>query len=376
MRGSCKRHDSRQGRERRPKALRVCRCRWSGASACRFNGRPIELRTRKAGAVLGYLALSESKQESRERLVGLLWSRSDEEKARASLRQVVRELRSGLEEAGYGGFVAERLMIGISMPDRWKSISRACIQLAENGAFIRCCSIRRALDERLLEGMDDLDPSFRVWVLAKRQTIHERLMRSLEAGLIGANVPRDTKKKFAAAIVNLDPTHEDACRYLMRAHAEEGDTAGALRIYKALWDLLDRDYGMEPSPATEELVASIKLGVFERPPADRRAPMRRMRVAVRTISGPVSSRVARWPCQCAGQDAPGAAALCDAWHRRGPRPSGAGVLPSISPHVSCASGNGAWSIGSGRRRASAHRVRRRNTASKPPPIRRAPKSTS
>ena len=55
----------------------------------------------------------------------------------------------------------------------------------------------------------------------------------------------------------------------MRAHAEEGDVAGALRIYKALWDLLDRDYGMEPSPATEELVANIKLGVFERTPADR-----------------------------------------------------------------------------------------------------------
>ena len=79
-----------------------------GRLGVRLNGRPIELRTRKAGAVLSYLALSETKQESRERLVGLLWSRSDEEKARASLRQVVRELRSTLEEAGYGGFIAER----------------------------------------------------------------------------------------------------------------------------------------------------------------------------------------------------------------------------------------------------------------------------
>ena len=51
----------------------------------------------------------------------------------------------------------------------------------------------------------------------------------------------------------------------MRVHAEQGDVAGALRIYKALWDLLDRDYGMEPSPVTEELVADIKLGAFERP---------------------------------------------------------------------------------------------------------------
>src|SRR3979490_2493409 len=77
-----------------------------GRLGVRFNGRAIELRTRKAGAVLSYLALSEMKQESRERLVGLLWSRSDEEKARASLRQVVRELRSAFEDAGYGGFVA------------------------------------------------------------------------------------------------------------------------------------------------------------------------------------------------------------------------------------------------------------------------------
>jgi TolB-like protein len=141
------------------------------------------------------------------------------------------------------------------------------------------------LDQRLFEGMDDLDPSFRVWVLAKRQTIHERLMRSLETGLVGANVPRDIKKNFASAIVHLDPTHEHACRYLMLTHAEEGDTAGALRIYKSLWDLLDRDYGMEPSPQTEELVASIKLGVFEPPSAERGAQANKGVLAVRGING-------------------------------------------------------------------------------------------
>src|SRR5258708_33904675 len=77
-----------------------------GRFGLRLNGRPIELRTRKAAAVLGYLALSDTKRESRERLVGLLWSRSDEEKARASLRQVVRELRAAFEDAGYDGLSA------------------------------------------------------------------------------------------------------------------------------------------------------------------------------------------------------------------------------------------------------------------------------
>ncbi|XIA65100.1 BTAD domain-containing putative transcriptional regulator [Bradyrhizobium sp. TZ2] len=251
-----------------------------GRLGLRFNGRLIELRTRKAGAVLGYLALSEMKQESRERLVGLLWSRSDEEKARASLRQVVRELRSVLEEAGYGGFVAERLLIGIDTGQVEVDIE-SVLQLAESGRVHPLLLDTQQLDERLFEGMDDLDPSFRVWVLAKRQTIHERLMRNLEAGLTAANVAGDIRKKIATAIVNLDPTHEHACRYLMRAHAEEGDIAGALRIYKALWDLLERDYGMEPSSQTEELVANIKLGVFERAPADRSDGASKDELAVR-----------------------------------------------------------------------------------------------
>ena len=255
-----------------------------GRFGLKLDGQPVELRTRKAAAVLSYLALSETKQESRERLVGLLWSRSDEEKARASLRQVVRELRSVLEEAGFRGFVAERLMIGIEIAHVEVDIE-VVLQQAENERVHPLLLDTPQLDERLLEGMDDLDPSFRVWVLAKRQTIHERLMRNLETGLTGATVPGDTKKKIAAAIVNLDPTHEHACRYLMRAHAEEGDAAGALRIYKALWDLLDRDYGMEPSPATEELVASIKLGVFEPTPADRSGLARNGVLAARGING-------------------------------------------------------------------------------------------
>src|ERR1700704_1504471 len=98
--------------EREPEGAPATAARLSvslvGRLAIRFNGQLVELRTQKAGAVLSYLALIEAKQESRERLVGLLWSRSDEGKARGSLRQVIRELRSAFEDAGYGGFFSER----------------------------------------------------------------------------------------------------------------------------------------------------------------------------------------------------------------------------------------------------------------------------
>jgi DNA-binding SARP family transcriptional activator len=235
-----------------------------GRPSIMFGDRLVELRTQKASAVLSYLALTEAKQESRERLVGLLWSRSDEERARASLRQVVRELRAAFEDAGYGGFSAGRLSVHLD-PEKVEVDVERIIRLAESGSVDPLLLNTPDIGERILEGMDDLDPSFRIWVLAKRQTISDRLMRSLGAGLLAKDIAADVKTEIATAIVNLDPTHEEACCHLMRVHAEQGDVAGALRIYKALWDLLDRDYGMEPSPVTEELVADIKLGAFERP---------------------------------------------------------------------------------------------------------------
>src|ERR1700754_306016 len=254
--------------EREPEVAPATAARLSvslvGRLAIRFNGQLVELRTQKAGAVLSYLALIEAKQESRERLVGLLWSRSDEEKARGSLRQVIRELRSTFEAAGYHGFSAGRLSIQLD-PAMVEVDVESIIKAAESGSVHPLLLDTPNLEERILEGLDDLDPSFRVWVLAKRQTIHDRLMRSLGPALVAIDVAASARKDIAAAIVNLDPTHEEASCHLMQAHAEQGDVAGALRVYKALWDLLDEDYAMEPSPTTKDLVAKIKLGGFEQP---------------------------------------------------------------------------------------------------------------
>jgi DNA-binding SARP family transcriptional activator/TolB-like protein len=257
--------------EREPEVAPATAARLSvslvGRLAIRFNGQQVELRTQKAAAVLSYLALIESKQDSRERLVGLLWSRSDEEKARGSLRQVIRELRSTFDAAGYHGFRAGRLSIQLD-PAMVEVDVESIIKAAESGSVHPLLLNTPNLEQHILEGLDDLDPSFRVWVLAKRQTIHDRLMRSLGPALVATDVSASARKDIAAAIVNLDPTHEEASCHLMQLHAEQGDIAGALRIYKALWDLLDEDYGMEPSAATQDLVAKIKLGEFEKARAE------------------------------------------------------------------------------------------------------------
>ncbi|MCV4639287.1 hypothetical protein OFB62_28755, partial [Escherichia coli] len=57
-------------------------------------------RNRKAQALLAYLVLSAPPAEPRERLCGLLWSESGEDKARASLRQTLHGLRETFQDCG------------------------------------------------------------------------------------------------------------------------------------------------------------------------------------------------------------------------------------------------------------------------------------
>ena len=140
------------------------------------------------------------------------------------------------------------------------------ITAAEAGQVHPLLLERRNLADELMAGLEDLDPSFSSWLLAKRHTIRDRLLRALESALASDTGDLAAQGKLAQAILNLDPTHEDAARRLMRARAMVGDTGGALRVYKALWDLLDEDYGMEPAEATQKLVAEIKTGLLE-PPA-------------------------------------------------------------------------------------------------------------
>jgi DNA-binding SARP family transcriptional activator len=233
-----------------------------GPLSLRCGGRELRIKSLKLQAILGYIALSEHMLETRERLVGLLWSESGEAQARAVLRQVIRELREILTGAGCDGFRINQHDLGFEQgaveADVW-----AVVQAAEAGDVHPLLLERPGLTDELLAGLEDLDPSFKVWLFAKRQTLLDRLLRALEKGLSQEHCHPEKEIRLAEAIINLDSTHEDACRRLMRVHAIAGRTTQALRVYKTLWDVLDEDYGMEPSAATQKLVAEIKMGVLE-----------------------------------------------------------------------------------------------------------------
>jgi DNA-binding SARP family transcriptional activator len=243
-----------------------------GDFAAEIDGHEISLATRKAKALTAYLALSDNAQDTRERLVGLLWSESDEEHARASLRQAVHDIKLTFDNAGFSGFRVDKQSLSLVRERRTCDVDEVLGAAAQGTVHSRLLDSQR-ITETLLSDLDNVDPAFQVWLLTKRQLLLDRLTLALER-LLPAEGDSSDASAAALALLNLDPTHEIACRHLIRARAARGDIGGALKIYKSLWDLLEVDYDIEPSEETQALVVGIKQmpSLSEQPQAPTIAP--------------------------------------------------------------------------------------------------------
>ena len=223
--------------------------------AMTFRERAVEIRNRKAQALMALLAI-DGVVMSRERICGLLWSETTEEKARASLRQTLHGLKEALDQVGCTMLQVGRDAIGLG--EAYRCDIGRLLDLVRDGDIAPVLLSRQRLPDMLLVGFDDLDPAFRIWLLVQRQTFGDKLAASLTRLLSDLAIPPERMRNAARALLNLDPTNEEACRRLMEDAAARGDVAVALRIYKRLWDLLDDEYGTEPSAQTQALVVRLK----------------------------------------------------------------------------------------------------------------------
>lgn len=241
----------------KPSGRRVLSIRTIGGLEFRFEDRAIDIAGKKSRALLGYLAIEE-RRESRERLVGLFWSESEEGRARGSLRQCLHEIREKFHAVSFEGLEAGKQFVSLDRVrihlDIWDLLSQATKGLAHPRLLEG-----DDVSERILADVDSVDPVFHTWIVAKRQSFRATLTRDLEAALRASAPGDDAGEKCATALLNLDRTHEEACRFLMRARAARGDVGGALNVYNALWEVLDREHDVEPSEQTQRLVAQIKM---------------------------------------------------------------------------------------------------------------------
>jgi len=223
-----------------------------------FCGTALRLPNRKARAALAYLALNRDHEVVRERLAELLWSESSSLQARNSLRQALFELNEAFKAVGYEGLRADRDRIALTtgrfhtdVSDAFRALDAAQLPILPRGGF-----------DRLLVGYEDVSSAFNDWLTNKRHVLQSRLMQRLELHFLDSGKPLFSRRPWAEFALRIDALNESACRTVMEAAAMAGEIGTALRCYATLYDTMSDELDMEPSDATQAMVANIKRGLI------------------------------------------------------------------------------------------------------------------
>ena len=220
----------------------VLHIRVLGAVDLRSGDAPVSLESGRAESLLGYLLVHRGVAQPRQRLAFLLWPDSTEAQARTNLRKVLHTLRRELPDA-------ERHLEVTARTLRWRTDAPYVLDLADFERALAAGRLEAAVDAY---AGDLLEGSYDEWVLEERERLRDRFLDALER-LMGE---LEAREEWAAALAcaerlaRADPLREDAHRALMRLHDARGDRARALRAYHAHAGTLQRELGVEPSPAT------------------------------------------------------------------------------------------------------------------------------
>jgi DNA-binding SARP family transcriptional activator len=248
-----------------------------GAPRIARDGAPITVDTRKATALLAFLAVT-GRSHTRETLAALLWPEYDDEHARAALRRTLSTLRAALGEThmaidreavglipGAGLWVDvtefhERLAVCRTHGHPATDVCHACLApLADAAALYR---------DDFLAGFTLRDSAeFDDWQFAQAENLRRELAETLEKLARGYIAQGD----FTAALVTarrwlaLDPLREDAHCQVMRLCAWAGQRNEALQQYRACVRILEQELGVAPLAETTELYEAIKGNRLQRP---------------------------------------------------------------------------------------------------------------
>jgi DNA-binding SARP family transcriptional activator len=213
---------------------------------------------RKNLALLVHLALADNRTSSRNHLVGLFWPEKPEEKARHSLNEAVRRLRSALGAArliSNGDILTlndEALHVDVLAFERMAGLDPASASALPRGEF--------------LEGfvIDDA-PTFEHWVSEQRARLHGLWASTLLAHgevAVAANRFRQAVDDARAAL-RLEPYLEPAVDLLIRASALAGDASGAQALYNEFQTRLAQEIGGTPGPGLQSLVTRVREGKWQ-----------------------------------------------------------------------------------------------------------------
>jgi TolB-like protein/DNA-binding SARP family transcriptional activator len=232
-----------------------------GGFQAKADGQPLALPTRKAEALLAFLALKPGVARRRERIAATLWSRSGEAQARGSLRQTLTTLRKALQPAGIPGIISDGDTLHLD--PEGVSVDAALLDAAlSNGSQAELARAARLYGGDLLDGFALAEEPFEDWLAAERTRIREGAIEAMRRLLDHHAEAGETDEGLALGerLLALDPTVEAAHRAMMRLHAAAGGRSAVVKQYRRCRDALSRELQVEPEPATEALYRELVGG--------------------------------------------------------------------------------------------------------------------
>jgi DNA-binding SARP family transcriptional activator/tetratricopeptide (TPR) repeat protein len=224
-------------------------------------------------ALLAVLAASRQ-GVSRERIVGMLWPESPEERARHALAQLLYTLRRDLGEEAVGGGSAalrlDRTLVSSDIDELEGALER--------GELERAVDLYRGpfLDGFYLNGC----PEFERWVEEERARIAHRIEAAYDRLALRARQggDRDAEVGWLSRLALLTPLDGRVAVSLVQAMAAGGNRTGALRHARMHEARVRAELGCAPDPALTKLVGELGAEEpLEAPP--RRSVARRPTVA-------------------------------------------------------------------------------------------------
>lgn len=245
-----------------------------GSPHMEVDGSAVEVDTRKAIALLAYLAVSGTAHQ-RDTLAVLLWPDYDQTSARAALRRTLSTLNRALDRDSEDGQILEITRESISLSaraDYWLDVSEFRRQLATlsthgHPSDALCPTCLTALEAAaalysgpFMAGFNLRDSTnFEEWQFFQEETLRRELASVFEQLVSGlGNCGRlDEAIGYARRWLALDPLIEEPHRQLMMLYARTDGRNAALRQYRECVRILDQELGVAPLEETTRLYQTI-----------------------------------------------------------------------------------------------------------------------
>ncbi len=220
-------------------------------------GEPLEIKRRKALALLIYLAVSGDRQ-LRDSLATLLWPESSQQNARKELRRNLSVLNQAL---GGNWLDIDRESVGLRAGfglDVAQFQQYLADETVDPPTLIAVTDLYR---DDFLTGFTLPDcPEFDEWQFFQSESLRQILASALErlVGILSDQTDYEPAIPYARRWLALDPLHEPAHRQLMLLYAQAGQQAAALRQYALCRQTLEDELGISPTPETTALYEQIR----------------------------------------------------------------------------------------------------------------------